>query len=105
DNVKAMTWIQRALGPAAGWLRLAYNYTGQITGRDPQIERLLALAPTPDANTFNYGGHRVDGLIGASFAKGPFSFGAEGGIPLYQNLNGLQLKNEWYLTVGIQAMF
>jgi hypothetical protein len=36
---------------------------------------------------------------------GPVSIGVEGGIPLYQNLNGLQLKNDWYLTAGIQVMF
>jgi hypothetical protein len=58
-----------------------------------------------DASTSNYGGGRLDGLIGVSLSKGPFSFGVEGGIPLYQNLNGLQLKNQWYLSLGIQAMF
>ncbi len=108
DSVKLNAWLQRALGPAAGWLRLAYNNTGRIHGRDPEIQKLLDPmmgAPTPDADPNNYGGHRLDGFIGASFTKGPFSIGVEAGIPLYQYLNGLQLKNDWYLTAGIQSMF
>jgi hypothetical protein len=62
-------------------------------------------APTPDADPRNYGGQRLDGLIGASLLKGPVSIGIEGGIPLYQNLNGLQLKNTWSLNLGLQVMF
>ena len=62
-------------------------------------------ASMPDADPANYGGQRLDGLIGVSYAKGPFSFGAEGGIPLFQDVNGLQLVNDWYLTTGFQVMF
>lgn len=39
-----------------------------------------------------------------SFQKGPISIGAEGGVPLYQDLNGLQLKTKWFLGVGVQLM-
>lgn len=105
DTTKATSWLQRAIGPASAWLRLAYTYTNAITGQDPEIQKLLVGAPTPDADANNYGGHRIDGLIGVSFLKGPFSFGVEGGIPLYQNLHGLQLETDWFLTVGCQAMF
>jgi len=108
DSAKVTGWLQRALGPATAWLRAAYNYTGSINGRDPEIDKLLdpvSGAPTPDADPGNYGGHRFDGFAGVSYAAGPFSIGVEAGIPLYQNLNGLQLKNEWYLTAGVQGMF
>jgi nitrous oxide reductase accessory protein NosL len=108
DNVKATGWLQRALGPATTWLRLAYNYTGSINGRDAEIDKLLdpvTGAPTPDADPGNYGGHRLDGFAGVSYTAGPVSIGVEAGIPLYQYLNGLQLKNDWYLTAGIQGMF
>jgi hypothetical protein len=53
----------------------------------------------------NYSGQRLDAFLGLSFGYGPVSLGVEGGVPLYQNLNGLQLKTDWLLTVGVQAMF
>ncbi len=110
DTIKATTWLQRALGPAATWARLAFSNTGHINGRDPEIQILLNPNPmigasTPDADPNNYGGQRLDALVGVSFAKGPFSFGVEGGLPVYQNLNGLQLATGWFLTTGFQAMF
>lgn len=109
DSLKLNTWLQRALGPAATWIRLSYNYSTRIDGQDPAIAQSLDgnyMSPSmPDADPNNYGGQRVDGFIGASLVLGPFSFGVEGGIPLYQNLNGLQMKSDWYLTSGLQAMF
>jgi len=108
DTFKLTWWLQRALGPINGWLRMAYTDTGEIRGRDPEIQRLQNMAsgaPTPDADPFNYGGQRVDFLLGTSYARGPFSFGIEGGIPVYEHVNGLQMKTDWLLTVGGQVMF
>jgi hypothetical protein len=108
DTLKLTGWLQRAIGPASAWFRLAYSHTDRIQGADPEIQKLLDPvmgAPTPDADPGNYGGKRLDGMIGISFTKGPISLGIEGGIPLYQNLNGLQLKTQRLLTAGLQAMF
>lgn len=117
DSLKLNTWLQRALGPAATWVRLSYSNTASIDGSDPEIQKALNLwspsnttgnykAPSmPDANPDNYGGQKIDGFVGVSIPMGPFSLGVEGGIPLYQNLNGLQMKSDWYLTAGLQAMF
>ena len=102
DNFKATGWLQRAFGPLSSWVRLAYNDTGRIKGQDPEIDKLIHPvmgmgmgAPTPDADPNNYGGQRLDGLIGLSLQKGSLSFGVEGGVPLYQYLNGLQMKTTW----------
>jgi hypothetical protein len=110
DNLKATGWLQRAMGPLTSWLRLAYTNTGRIRGEDPEIRKInhpaMGMgAPMPDADPNNYGGQRLDGLIGISFTQGPFSLGVEGGIPFYQNLNGLQLKTDWVLNAAIQVMF
>jgi nitrous oxide reductase accessory protein NosL len=109
DDLKATTWMQRVLGPAVTWIRLGYSYTGKIDGQDPEISKSLDgdfMSPSmPSADPDNYGGRRVDGFVGASLFLGGVSFGFESGLPLYQNLNGLQLKNDWYLNVGVQAMF
>jgi hypothetical protein len=105
DIIKVNTWLQRALGPATSWLRLSFTNTQRIHGEDPEIQKSLMDAPSPDADPNNYGGSRLDGYIGTSLKIGAFSIGVEAGIPLYQYLYGLQLKNEWYITAGIQAMF
>ncbi len=105
---KATGWLQRAFGPAVSWLRLAYGDTGRIKGSDPEIDKILDPvmgAPTPDAVPGNYGGQRLDAFLGASIGYGPVSLGVEVGVPLYQNLNGLQLKTDWFITAGVQAMF
>jgi len=108
DNVKLTTWLQRALGPVSTWFRLAYSHTEHISGRDNEIQKILDPkmgAPSPDADPLNYGGERLDGFVGISFARGPFSMGIEGGVPLYQDVNGLQLETDWFLTAGLQIMF
>jgi len=110
DTFKATSWIQRALGPVSVWLRLAFTDTGRIRGADPQINLINHPvtgmgAPMPDADPNNYGGQRLDGLIGMSLTKGPVSIGIEGGLPIYQSLNGLQLQTSWLLTIGGQVMF
>jgi nitrous oxide reductase accessory protein NosL len=110
DSLKLTGWLQRAFGPATSWVRLAYSDTGRIKGHDAEIEKLLDPNPmkgasSPDADPSNYGGQRLDGMLGLSFLKGPFSIGVEGGLPLYQDLNGLQLKTKWFLNVGLQVMF
>jgi hypothetical protein len=110
DSFKITGWIQRALGPFTSWLRLAYNDTGRIKGHDPEIQKLLDPNPmkgasSPDADPDNYGGQRLDGMLDLSFQKGSFNIGVEGGVPLYQDLNGLQLKTTWFLNAGIQVMF
>ncbi len=105
DILKATGWLQRAFGPATTWVRLSFNDAGKISGQDPQIQMSQVWAPTPDGNPNNYGGQRLDGLIGVSLVAGRITFGVEGGIPLYQYLNGLQLKTQWVINAGIQTMF
>lgn len=117
DSLKLNAWLQRALGPAATWVRLAYSDTGSINGHDDKLQQTLddryspmpmtryMAASTPDADPDNYGGQRLDAFIGASVPLGGVSLGVEAGMPLYQDLNGLQMKNDWYLTGGVQVMF
>jgi nitrous oxide reductase accessory protein NosL len=110
DNLKATGWLQHAFGPLSSWVRLAFNDTGRIHGQDPEIDKLNHPltgmgAPTPDADPNNYGGQRLDGLIGVSCQKGSLSFGVEGGVPIYQYLHGLQMKTTWLINAGVQVMF
>ncbi|QJD29080.1 hypothetical protein [Methylococcus geothermalis] len=59
----------------------------------------------PDDNPQNDGGDVLNMLVGGSYQYHGYSIGVEGGIPVYQNLNGIQLRNSWYLNAGFQAMF
>ncbi|HEY5999621.1 MAG TPA: hypothetical protein VI078_10030 [bacterium] len=106
DAFRAAGWLDRALGPVRVSARLAYLTAGRIRGEDAGIAKILDPemgAPTPDADPGNYGGQRLDGTLGASVGFGAWRFGVEGGVPLYQNLNGLQLKTEWTLAAGVQV--
>ncbi len=105
DVFKVTSWLQRVFGPSTTWLRLAYSDTGRISGQDSQIQLSQMWAPAPDGDPRNYGGQRLDGLIGVNIVAGRLTFGVEGGIPLYQNLNGLQLKTQFVINTGIQVMF
>ena len=105
NALKLNGWLQRAFGPASGWLRLAGSNTGSIRGEDKQIEALQAWSSMPDADPDNYGGAKIDGAVGASVSLGPASLGLEFGVPLYQDLNGLQMKTSWFMTAGLQVMF
>ena len=59
----------------------------------------------PDADPHNYGGQIINAFVGAYYRYNNFNIGLEGGLPLYQNLNGLQMKNSWQLTGAVQTMF
>lgn len=109
NSLKLNGWLQRVLGPAAAWVRLCGSSTGRIHGEDSEIAKAMDgayMSPSmPDAVADNYGGERLDGFVGVSLKLGPASLGVEGGKPLYQDLNGMQMKNDWYLTAGLQVMF
>ena len=110
NNVKVTAFLQRAFGPTTGFLHMTFNDTGKIRGYDPEIAKINRAmseggASMPDADPNNYGGQRLDAQIGFAYEKGPFSAGVSGGVPVYQYLNGLQLKTTWMLNAGFQAMF
>ena len=104
DTLKLNSWLQRAFGPAATWLRFSYTNTARISGHDGEIARSLRVAPSPDADPRNYGGDLFNAFIEASYTKGSFSAGVEAGVPLFQYVNGLQMVNTWYLTAAVQVM-
>jgi len=82
--------------------------TGSIKGYDPAIEVYSYSDPT--ANTANYGGTTATVYLGLNFyvPKGQCKdvrILFEYGIPVYQNLNGMQLSMQSGLLGGIQYQF
>lgn len=109
DSVTLSAWGQRAFGDATTWLRAKYINTAQIYGANPNMTKSTYMGNgawlMPDYDPQNYGGDVLNMLVGGSYQYHGYSIGLEGGIPVYQDLNGIQLRNSWYLNAGFQAMF
>ena len=85
--------------------RIEAETTGRIDGIDPVI-----MGPVQTANPDFSGGDRVTALAGVNLlgtgnALRGWRLGIEGGVPLYQDLNGPQMPQDWSLTVGVQKAF
>ena len=116
NSYKLSAWAQHAwTDSVTSWARATYTDTTPIRGSDAAISCInfpcyyaanpMQVAPMPDADPHNYGGQVLNGYIGAAYQYHSMSIGVEGGMPVYQNLNGLQLRNHWQITTGMQAMF
>ena len=103
-NVHGLTaWLAYQWDPSFSTsIRLDGTSTGRIRGIDPAI-----VAPVQTADPSNYGGERLDLLVGLNFVaqngilRG-HRFAIEGGVPIYQNLNGPQMQTDFLLTIGWQ---
>lgn len=85
--------------------RLKFSTQGRINGRDRRI-----VAPVQTADPNNFGGERIDllfglNLVGQSDITRGHRIAIEGGIPLEQDLNGVQMETDYTLTVGWQFAF
>ena len=87
-------------------IRLDGRSWGNITGKDKGLDA----NPTPESRPNLRGGRRLDLLLGINFyAPKGFLKGSrlmiEGGIPVYQNLDGPQLGTAWTLSAGLTYAF
>jgi hypothetical protein len=87
-------------------LRIEGSIADKIKGYDPTLYYYNELA----ANPSNYGGKKINTYIGSVFniKKGCMKnsrLGIEYGIPVYQNLNGTQMKLEHTLYVSCSTTF
>lgn len=76
---------------------------GDINGADPNLNPMMVIT----ADTNNSGGNILNGGLGVNYyiptgTLQNLRFGLEFGYPLYQDLNGIQLKNRETLTLGLQ---
>jgi hypothetical protein len=108
DRFDSTAWVQRRwLDWLSTSVRFRYEKWGNIHGDDDSLNP--ALVPTADPNL--RGGERIDALLGVNFLvvrSGPLAgtrFAVEGGLPVYQKLDGPQLETDWVLTAGFQYAF
>ena len=92
------------------WLSFSARLEGlevaSISGLDPNLNRLMVIT----ADTQNSGGSFINGGIGFNMyvPSGKFKnlrLGVELATPLYQNVDGIQLKTQDSFTVGTQYSF
>ena len=95
---------------AADWLsfsvRLEGISVGKIEGADPNLSPMMVIT----ADTANSGGNYLNSALGLNMyapsgALKNMRFGFEFTSPLYQDLNGVQLKNRETITLGLQYSF
>lgn len=89
----------------SGSVRVAGESMGAIDGLDSNI-----VGPVQTADPDNYGGERVDLGIGLNFVgtEGALTgqrFGIEAVVPVYQDLNGPQMQQDWSLAARIALTF
>ena len=92
---------------ASDWVSFSARIQGLIVNKIEGINPILNPAMIITADTSNSGGEYVFGGLGVNFyvPKGNlknFRFGFEYSSPLYQNLNGTQLKQQETITLGVQ---
>ncbi|QGM46294.1 outer membrane protein [Methylocystis heyeri] len=82
--------------------RTNFNIQSQISGADWWLFGKL-----PSANPLWYGGKRIEvyggiDIDGKLFGLPGLSVGFEGGVPVYQNLNGPQLAKNWMAGMALR---
>lgn len=103
DRFAATAWVARPLSKRLSVsARLAYSDEGDIKGHYNGPHRH---ASPPDRQA-NYGGQLVEAGLGANLVIGQgLRIGAEAMVPLYQDLNGFQLRKDWGGGINISHAF
>lgn len=107
SHYNATGWVARVLSDSfSASFRLDGKNRSDIDGRDPALNPAMAAGARPDLRAAT----QLDAAIGLNFyqqggALDGHRLALELGIPLYQNLDGPQLKSDWRLTAGWQKAF
>ena len=107
DKAQATAWLSYLVDDGFSLTsRLTWEHEGRIEGHYDGPHK----HHTPADIQANYGGDKVLAGLGANVAlplAGPDrpQLGIEAGIPVYQNLNGIQLPEDWRLSVSLGKTF
>jgi opacity protein-like surface antigen len=97
------SWVGYTLIPGlTATFRSNFNIQSQIAGANPWL-----IGKLPSANPLNYGGKAISVFAGAELDGKLIGFpgvslGVEGGVPVYQNLNGPQLARVWQAGMALR---
>lgn len=103
DRFGATAWLSKPLSRRVSLsTRLAWSDEGPIAGHynGPHSHA------SPADMQANYGGQKLEGSLGLNTVIGKrLRLGAELAMPLYQDLNGIQLPKRWGANVSTSVMF
>lgn len=110
---EANSWISYLLDPSLSISSgLRYSYEGQLHGSQRGVGQNGPGTRDSVTTAFseNYGGESLELSFGSNylFNKGPLKghrLGAEIYLPVWQELNGLQLETDWTFVLGWQKAF
>lgn len=106
DNIGATSWVARNITDWSSLsLRLGAESWKSISGNtDNSVNTAMKPTMSAPADPLNHGGTRIDAGLGLNLwhPNSGFRVAAEFAVPLYQNLNGPQLGQDWTLTIGTQ---
>ena len=100
-------WVAYQIIPfVSSSIRLESSISGLIQGNDISIFPGME----PAANPSNYGGKKMVGFIGFNIHlneifKRSFTVGAEFGLPVYQYVNGIQMKSNHFINLSANVLF
>jgi hypothetical protein len=102
NRAAATGWLTRLLGGGfSASARLDCSWWGDIDGADPDLNPAMVPTADPDLRA----GKRSDALLGLNYVRGGLALAVEGGVPVYQDLDGPQLETDWLLNLGMQWTF
>ncbi len=108
NQVHATFWTAYAFNPALSTsLRANYKHSAAIEGKDASFMNTMM---SPVFNTNNTGKQQLDLLLGLNYGvfKGSLKglrFQIEAGLPVFQDVNGIQMKSTFVVTTGLQYAF
>ena len=104
--------LTKWLGVNAG---LGYQWEGELKGVQDDVSQAPPFAPTrltvPTAFGENYGGRRVDAILGLNLLGPDHSnlsahrLAIDARFPIDQDVNGVRLETDWTMTIGWQWAF
>ncbi len=91
---------------SSGYLKLKYSQWFDYTGADPSLNPAMVPTADPDLRA----GKRLDLIVGANLFESSgrfagFRLGIEGGAPIYQSLDGPQLRTTWMIGSTLERTF
>ncbi len=103
DRFTATVWASKPLLPQVSLSgRLAWSDEGTIEGH---YNGPHSHSSPPDRQA-NYGGQRLEGALGVNaIVGGRVRIGAETSLPLFQNVNGIQLSKRFGANLNASTMF
>lgn len=103
DRFGATAWLSKPLGKRVSLSgRLAWTDEGAISGHYNGAHSHAS----PADRQANYGGQKLEGGLGLNTVIGKrLRIGGEVSVPLYQDLNGIQLPKRWGANISTSVMF